>query len=215
MPSRTPSPIPAHPDVVIESERRAWSGRFAVDVFRFRHRRFNGAMSEARNWELWRRGRAVALVPYDPVTDSVVLIEQFRFPALAAGIEPVLIELPAGLIEDGEEAEASMHRELHEEMRMEADRLERIGSYLLSAGSSDELLDLYVGRVQAPKAGPDGIVGVAGAEEEGEDIRTRVWPAEKAIALALAGGMPNGVTTIGLLWLAAKRDILRKQWSEP
>jgi ADP-ribose pyrophosphatase len=215
MPPRTPPPIPPHPDAIVISQTRAWSGRFAVDVIRFRHRRFDGSMSEPRNWELWRRGRAVALVPYDPVADSVVLIEQFRLPALAAGIEPVLVELPAGLVEDGEDPERAMHRELHEEVRLQADRLQRIGAYLLSAGSSDELLDLYVGRVRAPETGPDGIVGLAGAETEGEDIRARVWPAEKAIALALNGATPNSVTTIGLLWLAAKRDLLRKQWSIP
>jgi ADP-ribose pyrophosphatase len=213
--ARTPNPIPDHPDAIIVSRQRAWTGRFALDLISFRHRRFDGAMSEPRTWELWRRGRAVALIPYDPVTDTVVMIEQFRLPALAAGIDPVLVEFPAGLIDDGEEPEPAIHRELHEEMGMHADRLQRIGAYLLSAGSSDELLDLYVGRVQAPKAGPDGIVGLAGAEAEGEDIRTRVWPADKAIALALSGTTPNSVTAIGLLWLAAKRDILRKQWSNP
>jgi ADP-ribose pyrophosphatase len=215
MPPRTPPPIPSHPDAVIVSQQRAWSGRFAVDLIQFRHRRFDGSMSEPRTWELWRRGRAVALVPYDPITDSVVLIEQFRLPALAAGIDPVLVELPAGLVEDGEAPETAMHRELHEEMRLRADRLERIGAFLLTAGGSDELLDLYVGRVSAPPAGPDGIVGHAGAEGEGEDIRTRVWPADKAIGLALSGAMPNSVTTIGLLWLAAKRNALRTQWSKP
>jgi ADP-ribose pyrophosphatase len=215
MPARTPRPIPPHADVVIESQTRAWSGRFAVDLIRFRHRRFDGAMSPSRTWELWRRGRAVALVPYDPITDSVVLIEQFRLPALAAGIEPVLVELPAGLVEDGEDLEAAMHRELHEEMCLEADRLRHIGAYLLTAGGSDELLDLYIGRVHAPATGRDGIVGHAGAETEGEDIRARVWPADKAIALALEGKTPNSVTTIGLLWLAANRNILREQWSKP
>jgi ADP-ribose pyrophosphatase len=212
---RTPPPIPPHPDAIIVSQQRAGSGRFAVDLIRFRHRRFDGTMAEPRTWELWRRGRAVALVPYDPVTDSVVLIEQFRLPALAAGIDPVLVELPAGLIEDGEAPETALHRELQEEMRMSADRLRRIGAYLLSAGSSDELLDLYVGRVRAPETGPDGIVGHAGAEAEGEDIRTRVWPADKAIALALDGATPNSVTAIGLLWLALNRDSLCKQWSDP
>src|SRR5580658_4563771 len=142
---RTHGAIPAHPDAIIVSQQRAWSGRFAVDVIRFRHRRFDGAMSGPRTWELWRRGRAVALVPYDPITDSVVLIEQFRLPALVAGIEPVLVELPAGLIEDGEHPEPAMHRELQEEMRLQADRLQHIGAYLLSSGGCDELLDLYVG----------------------------------------------------------------------
>jgi ADP-ribose pyrophosphatase len=215
MHSRTPAAIPPHPDAIIVSQTRAWSGRFAVDLIRFRHRRFDGAMSEPRTWELWRRGRAVGLVPYDPITDSVVLIEQFRLPALAAGLAPVMVEIPAGLVEDGEDPEPAMHRELHEEMHMEADRLHRIGIFLLTAGASDETLEMFAGRVTAPTPGPDGIVGTAGAVAEGEDIRIRVWPAAKAIGHAIAGDFPNSVTTIGLLWLAAKRDTLREQWSKP
>ena len=211
MPPRTPPPIPAHPDAIIEKQDRAWSGRFAVDLIRFRHRRFDGTMSDARTWELWRRGRAVALVPYDPVADTVVLIEQFRLPALVAGLPPVMVELPAGLIEDGEDPEAAMHRELEEEVRMTADRLMKIGGFLLSAGGCDEMLDIYLGRVHAPVT---GILGHAGAEAEGEDIRARVWPAREAIARALDGAFANSVTAIGLLWLAAKREDLRKQWSE-
>ena len=58
-------------------------------------------------------------------------------------------------------------------------------------------------------------VGYAGADMESEDIRVRVWPAEKAIAVAQKGGMPNSLATIGLLWLATQRDFLRKQWSNP
>jgi ADP-ribose pyrophosphatase len=97
---------------------------------------------------------------------------------------------------------------------MTADRLERIGAFLLTPGGCDEVLELYVGRVHAPAAGPDGIAGTAGAEAEGEDIRTRVWPAQKAIDLALSGALANSVTTIGLLWLAAKRDTLRRKWRD-
>lgn len=215
MPARTPRPIPPHPDAVIEAQTRAWSGRFAVDLIRFRHRRFDGAMSEARTWELWRRGPAVGLVPYDPVTDQVVLIEQFRLPSLVAGLDPVMVEVPAGLIEDGEDPEAAMHRELEEEMRLTADRLEKIGAFLLTPGGCDEVLHLYAGRVTAPPVDENGIAGHAGAEAEGEDIRTRVWPAAKAIERALAGTFANSVTTIGLLWLAAKRDELREKWSQP
>src|ERR1700710_976766 len=92
MSHRSTLPIPAHPDVIIEAEQRVWSGRFPLDVIKFRHRRFDGAMSGTRTWELWRRGQAAALLPYDPVADALVLIEQFRFPALAAGLDPTLVE---------------------------------------------------------------------------------------------------------------------------
>ena len=146
-------PIPPHPDVVIESEQRVWSGRFPLDVVKFRHRRFDGAMSDTRTWELWRRGQAAALLPYDPVADAVVLIEQFRFPALAAGVDPTLVELPAGLCEDNEDPAETIRREMREEMNLDADRIERIGGFLLTAGGADEFCHLYVGRVVAPAGG--------------------------------------------------------------
>ncbi|MGE4044338.1 MAG: NUDIX domain-containing protein [Acetobacteraceae bacterium] len=215
MPPRTPAPIPSHPAVEILEEKRVWSGRFPLDVIRFRHRRFDGSPSQPHSWELWRRGRAAALVPYDPAADAVVLIEQFRFPALAAGLDPVLVELPAGLCEDGETPEATIRREMREEMGLDADRVEWAGHYILSAGGTDETCDIFMGRVQAPPAGPDGIAGTGGVATENEDIRVRVWPAATAIDHALTGRFPNAITTIGLLWLAARRDWLRQHWKTP
>ena len=212
MRARSTTPLPTSPDVQIEAEQRVWSGRFPLDVFKFRNRRFDGAMSGLRTWETWRRGKAVAMLPYDPTADAVVLIEQFRFPAFVAGIDPVLVELPAGLLEDGENPEETMHRELQEEMAMTADRLERIGGYMLTAGGADEFCELYVGRVQAPGTGPDGIAWHAGEASEEEDIRVRVWPADTAIEAALAGQFTNSITAIGLMWLAARRDTLRARW---
>jgi ADP-ribose pyrophosphatase len=207
-------PIPPNPDVVIESEKRVWSGRFPLDVIQFRHRRFDGALSNTRTWELWRRGHAAALLPYDPVADALVLIEQFRFPALAAGVDPTLVELPAGLCEDNEDPAETIRREMQEEMNLAADRVERIGGFMLSAGGADEFCHLFAGRVTAPPADPEGMAGYGGEASENEDIRVRVWPADKAIAAAFAGDFTNSITAIALFWLATKRDWLRQQWLE-
>ena len=215
MTARTPAPIPPHPDVSIESEQRVWSGRFPLDVITFRNRRFDGTMSEARPWELWRRGQAAALLPYDPVADAVVLIEQFRFPALAAGIDPVLVECPAGLCEDGEDPADTIRREMREEMSLDADRVERIGGFMLTAGGADEYLHLYVGRVTAPPADGEGIVGFGGQASEQEDIRVRVWDADDAIAAAFSGLFSNSITALGLFWLASRRPALRQKWMSP
>jgi ADP-ribose pyrophosphatase len=215
MPSRTVPGLPVHPDVEICSEQRAWNGRFPLDVVRFRHRRFDGAMSGVKTWEVWRRGRAAAVLPYDPVADAVVLIEQFRLPALAAGLDPVLVELPAGLCDDGETPEATARRETVEEMGLTVGALRHIGGFLLTPGGSDEVCELYVGRVQAPPADGGGIAGHAGMASEQEDIRVRVWAADLAIEAALAGRLPNSVAAIGLLWLAVRRDALRKEWITP
>ncbi len=210
MPS--PARLPPHPDVVVEADETVWNGRFPIQMVRFRHRRFDGRMSGPRIWELWRRGRAAALLPYDPVADAVVLIEQFRLPALAAGIAPVLVEVPAGLCDPGEDPAATMLRETREEIGITPRRLAPIGDFLLTAGGSDERVALFAGEITAPPADTDGLVGTAGLAAEEEDIRIRVWPAARAIDTALAGGFANAVTAIALLWLAARRDQLRQDW---
>lgn len=206
------APLPAHPDVEIVGDRRVWSGRFALDVVTFRHRRFDRTMSGERTWELFRRGRAAALLPYDPWSDSVVLIEQFRLPALAGGLEPVMVEIPAGLCDGDETPEATVRRETVEEMGLSADLVEPIGDFILTPGGCDERCTMFAGRVRAPPADADGLAGNGGLADEHEDIRIRVWPAERAIEQAVAGGFPNSVTTIALLWLAARRTSLRAQW---
>ena len=142
----------------------------------------------------------------------LVLIEQFRFPALVAGLDPTLVELPAGLCEDNEDPAETIRREMREEMNLDADRVERIGGFLLTAGGSDEFCHLYVGRVVAPPADGEGIAGHGGEISENEDIRVRVWDAEDAIQAAFAGCFTNVITALALFWLASKRDWLRQKW---
>lgn len=212
MPKRTHAPLQPTAGTLIDSQQRVWDGRFPLDLVRFRHRRFDGGLSGQRTWEIWRRGLAAAVLPWDPDSDQVVLIEQYRIPALAGGLDPVLVELPAGLCDDGEAPEQTARREIVEEMSLAVTTLHPIGRFLLTPGGADEVCTLYLGRVVAPAAGPDGICGHAGLADEDEDIRTRVWPTGKAIEAAVAGRFPNSVTTIGLLWLAAQRETMRAAW---
>ena len=209
--------IPAHDGVELLSVDTVWQGRFPLQLVKFHNRRFDGARSGLRTWELWRRGRAAAVLPYDPVLDHVVMIEQFRLPALAAGLNPVLVELAAGLADgaDDETLEQVAVRESREEMGLEVDRLHRIGSFLLTPGGCDEECTIFAARVRLPPIPADGLLGHAGLASENEDIRVRAVPAQTAIDAAIAGGYPNSVATIGLLWLAARRDWLRAQWSTP
>ena len=205
-------PLPSTLDVAVEQQNTVWSGRFAVDVVRFRHRRFDGRMSDPRTWELFRRGKAAALLPYDPWTDQVVLIEQFRLPAYAAGIGGIMTEVPAGLCDPGEMPEATAFRETQEEMHLMADRLTPVADVILTPGGSDERCLLFAGRVHAPAADEEGLAGQAGLASEQEDIRVRVHPAARAIDQAIAGQFANSVTMIALLWLAARREQLRAEW---
>ncbi len=208
-------PLPDYPGLVVELDETVWDGRFPLQRIRFRQRRFDGTLNAARTWELWRRGRAAAVLPYDPVADTVLLIEQFRLPALAAGLDPVMVEVVAGLCDPGEDVATTLRRETAEELGVPLRRTLPIGAFLLTPGGCDEQVSLHVGEVTAPPCDPDGVVGLTGLASEAEDIRVRVWPAGRAIEAALAGRMPNSVTTIALLWLAAKRPALRELWTGP
>jgi len=199
-------------NLIVESEQTVWNGRYKLDVIKFRQLRFDGTWSATRTWELWRRGAAAALLPYDPVADAVVLVDQYRLPAHAAGFDPVMTEVPAGLCEPGESPEATILREAQEEAGLHVRTLLKIGDFLLSPGATDEHVALFAGHVDVPPTDAAGIAGHGGLADENEDIRVRVFPAPSMIEAALEGRMANATTAIALLWLAAKRDMLRSKW---
>src|SRR5262252_8087085 len=105
----------AHPDVTISNAEIAFERFLRVDVFRFRHRLFSGEWSDLRSYEVLRRGPAIAIVLYDPNRDTVVLVEQFRLPALLAGSSPWQVEAVAGLLDSDEMPAAVAIRETREE----------------------------------------------------------------------------------------------------
>jgi ADP-ribose pyrophosphatase len=200
--------VPDHPDVEIVEAKTAFERYLRIDVFRFRHRLFSGEWSGVRSYDVLRRGRAVAIVLYDPDRDNIVLVEQFRLPALLAGSSPWQLEAAAGMIDREETPEAVAVRETREETGLSLIGAPiMIQKYLPSAGGSDESLVLFCGRVDSMLAG-----GVHGLPEEHEDIRVVVKPVAEIEALLEAGKIENGHTLISLYWLLRHRDRLRREW---
>ena len=184
-----------------------FKGYFQVDTYRLRHRKFKGGWTRALTLELFERGHAAAVLLYDPERDAVVLIEQFRVGAYAAGREPWLIEIVAGIIEDGEDAAQVVRREAVEEAGCEILDLVPIGTVLPTPGGSSETLAFYCGRVDSRGAG-----GIHGLDHEGEDIRVLVLPAAKALSRVMAAECSNANAVIALQWLALNKDELRRRW---
>jgi len=198
------------PEFDVLERQVAFQGYFRVDRYRLRHRLFGGGWSETITREVFERGHSVAVLPYDPVADAVVLIEQFRAGALAAGRNPWLIECVAGIIDDGETPRQVARREAQEEVGSTLGRVEPIAEFLYSSGACSEVCRLFVGEIDSR-----GATGIHGKPEEHEDIRVLVVPADAALEWLDNGKADNAALLIALSWLARHRDRLRSRWRVP
>lgn len=184
-----------------------YEGFFRIERLRLRHRLFAGGWSDEITRELFERGHAAAVLPYDPWRDAVVLIEQFRVGALDWPPGPWLLEIVAGMIEPGETAEDVVRREAEEEAGCHIDRLEPICEYHVSPGGTSERIRLFCGRVDSR-----GVGGLHGLPHEDEDIRVTVHGCEEALDLLDAGRLPSATPIIALQWLQRHRERLQRDW---
>lgn len=193
--------------VEIAKREAVFEGYFRVDRYHLRHRLFAGGMTGEFTREIFERGHAAGVLPYDPIRDEVVLIEQFRPGALAAGVHPWLIEPVAGIIEPGEAVEAVVRREAQEESGCVITDLIPMHHYLTSPGGTSESCALFCGRVDSSGAG-----GIHGVDGEGEDIRVFPLPFAELRAWLDAGRFNAALTLIAVQWLALNRDKVRALW---
>jgi len=194
-------------DVEIIARETAWKGFFSIVRYRFRHRRFSGEMSKEVVREVFERGHAAVLLPYDPLRDEVVLIEQIRIPAFDVSKTPWLLEMVAGIIEPNESAEDVVRREALEEAGLTVGRVKPVLNYLASPGGTSERLSILVGEVDASLA-----KGCHGLEEENEDILVHVVSREQAYRWVEEGIIDNAASVIALQWLALHHEKLREEW---
>lgn len=196
-------------DLKVLSKDRAYDGFFKIDCYRFSHRLFKGGWSAELERELFVRGDATCVLPYDADTDQVVLLEQFRVGALGHDQSPWLLELVAGINDEGETPETVARREGAEEAGIALGELKPICQYLVSPGGTNEKIHLYCGQVDASTAH-----GVHGLDHEGEDIKVHVVSASQAFEYVSSGKINNAASIIALQWLQLNHDILRAAWSE-
>ena len=196
-------------DVEIIARETLYSGFFSMYLYRFRHRLFNGEMSGEIRREIFERGHAAVLLPFDPVRDEVVLVEQIRIAAYDVSESPWLLEMVAGMIEEGETVEDVARREALEEAGLVVGRTKPVLSYLASPGGTSERLSIMVGEVDATTA--EGIHGLA---DENEDIRVHVVSREQAYQWVEEGKIDNAASVIALQWLQLHYQTLRNEWKK-
>ncbi|MFK7942934.1 MAG: gamma-glutamylcyclotransferase [Paracoccaceae bacterium] len=188
---------------------RPYTRYFAVEEHRLHHRRFDGSWSPEILRTAVTSGDAVTVLPYDPVRDCVLLIEQFRAPMLARGdICPWGIEVIAGRLDQESCAQTCARREAMEEAGLELGRMEQAAAYYSTPGFASEHLTSFVGEAVLTRS--EGVFGLA---SEDEDIRAFSVTLDAALDGVTTGEINNGPAILSLLWLQANRERLVREWA--
>ncbi|MEM7642878.1 MAG: NUDIX domain-containing protein [Pseudomonadota bacterium] len=195
-------------DIRVEAVAYPYEGFHRVEEWRFDHPRFDGGRSGIVDRAISFVTDAATVLPYDPVRDRVLVVEQVRAGALAKGDPlPWLLEPVAGLIDAGETAEDSALRELQEEAGLTAgpEALRFVSRYYPSPGGLAQVLHSYVAICDLP----DAAAGLGGLDEEDEDIRAHLIPLPHLLEMVASGEAANAPLIVSAQWLALNVEALR------
>lgn len=199
-------------DLRVTARREAYANFFAVEEYDMTWRRFDGSFGPVVTRAAFISGDAVTVLPYDPVRDRVLLVEQFRAGPFARGDrQPWSLEAIAGRIDPGESPEEAARREAHEEAGLTLTDLIPVGSYYPSPGAKTEYLYSYVALCDLP----DGAAIIGGEASEAEDIRGHLVGFAELMDLLASGEADNGPLILTALWLQRERARLRAGSAAP
>jgi ADP-ribose pyrophosphatase len=187
------------------------------DLFRIvraqlQYRRFDGTMSRAVTRISFDRGDSVGVLLYDPQDDAVVLVRQFRYPVYArldpaaregaGALQAWLLEVLAGVLDEGETIKEVAHRELLEEAgcTVQGDLLP-IATFYASPGGTSERIHLFLGYVNRGQYACTG----GGVLAEGENTQVVVLPFAEAMGQVARGEIQDAKTILALQHLALRK----------
>jgi ADP-ribose pyrophosphatase len=200
-------------DVRITACQCLYDGFMTLNRYQLQHKRYDGEWSNSLSREVVERKPAVVVLPFDPVLERVVLIEEFRVgPVSAKSSSPWLFEVPAGILDrQGEPPQQAGVREVYEECGLRVGRMMPILEYWSSPGGSGELIYAFCGEVDAANYQEC----YHGVQEEHEDIRCFAVPVDQAFQACANGEINNGAGVIVLQWLQLNYDKVRLAFSSP
>ena len=135
-------------------------------------------------------GVCVAVLTED---DEVLFVRQFRYP-----YKKVLLELPAGKLEPGEDPFPAMQREQLEETGTVGKDYRYLGDMYPTPGYTNEIIRIWACRLSS--TGEQKL-------DDDEFLEIEKIPLKKAVEMVMSGEIPDGKTQIGILKLAALRDL--------
>ncbi len=141
--------------------------------------------------EVVEHAGAVAVVPINEKRE-IIMVKQYRYPA-----GRVLLEVPAGKIEKGEDPALCAERELLEETGYRAGDMVLLYSFYTTPGFSDERMYLYLAR---------GLTRMESSPDEDEFIRLHCVPMDAALEMVSRGEIMDAKSIIGILASVGCRD---------
>src|SRR5437660_7000011 len=132
--------------VEVLNQRVVFDDVFKIREATVRHELFNGQMSGPLRRLVFERGDSAAALLLNRDTQKVILIEQFRYPTYKKG-PGWLLEVVAGIVDQGEQPEETIRREVREEVGYQVSDLQAIATFYVSPGGSSERVALYYAEI--------------------------------------------------------------------
>lgn len=171
---------------------RRWA---KLDSYRIAYTRRDGR-TDTLVREVHDHGHGACVLPYDRRRGRVLLVRQFRLPALLNGLEGDLIEVCAGLLDGNDPAECA-RREAEEELGFRISNLRQMASTMMSPGAITERLTLFLADYDISGRISDG----GGHPHEGEDIEVLEMPFAEARQLVKSGGIIDAKSVMLVMFL--------------
>ena len=175
--------------------KNLYSGFFSLNKYEFIHKKHDGEWTGTVEREIFSGAHVSTLLPYDPIKNEIILIQQFRAGVLSRYDEDYLLEIVAGIIDEGENPEQTAIRECFEETGCEVKKIHPIQSYFPAPGSSESYYHLYLGEINTF----DGDK-IKGLEKENEDILVKSFRVDEVRQMLKEKKIINGLTLVALQW---------------
>ena len=189
-------------NIQIKDLKREYLGFFALNQVDLKYPFFDNSTSGVKSRTILMGSEASLILPYDPILDKVLLVEQFRIGPFCRGDKaPWVYEPVAGMIEFGEKPEDAAKREVFEEAGIQVTKLVKINSGYPNPGEATTYFYNYIGIVDLSDYSP----GIYGVRDEGEDIRTHVIDFKEVLNWSISNKLRVLPLTTMVLWLALNK----------
>jgi nudix-type nucleoside diphosphatase (YffH/AdpP family) len=181
---------------------------FVLKKTQFNWQRADGQW-QRQSRETYDRGHGAVLLAYNLAQGTVLLVKQFRYPTFVAGYPDLLIEAPAGMLDD-DAPEVRIRAEVEEETGYRLGAVRKVFEAFMSPGSVTERLHFFVAEYDSAMQVSDG----GGLVEEGEDIQVLELPIAQAMAMVADGRICDAKTIMLLQYVGLhvfKPAVLRIQ----